>query len=129
MVFRLIQTVLIATSLMALLTAWLVLTRAEAFGFDVVVDDVSTLGEYEVFGALFQYPTTWGEIRDLKPLIEQVQAQKGLACVGADLLGLTLLTPPGELGADAFFRFRIASLTSDFCRMLLSTTLRHSHDS
>ena len=84
-------------------TISVVLTRAEAFGFDVVVDDVTTLGDYEVFGALFQYPTTWGEIRDLKPLIEQVQAQKGLACVGADLLGLTLLTPPGELGADVVF--------------------------
>ena len=84
-------------------TISVVLTRAEAFGFDVVVDDVSKLGDYEVFGALFQYPTTWGEIRDLKPLIEQVQAQKGLACVGADLLGLTLLTPPGELGADVVF--------------------------
>ena len=84
-------------------TISVVLTRAEAFGFDVVVDDVSKLGDYEVFGALFQYPTTWGEIRDIKPLIEQVQAQKGLACVGADLLALTMLTPPGELGADVVF--------------------------
>ncbi|WP_339666169.1 aminomethyl-transferring glycine dehydrogenase [uncultured Pseudomonas sp.] len=84
-------------------TISVVLTRAEAFGFDVVVDDVSTLGEHEVFGALFQYPTTWGEIRDLKPLIEQVQAQKGLACVSADLLALVKLTSPGELGADVVF--------------------------
>ena len=84
-------------------TISVVLTRAEAFGFDVVVDDVSKLGEHEVFGALFQYPTTWGEIRDLKPLIEQVQAQKGLACVSADLLALVKLTAPGELGADVVF--------------------------
>ncbi|MGB7386861.1 aminomethyl-transferring glycine dehydrogenase [Pseudomonas neustonica] len=84
-------------------TISVVLTRAEAFGFDVVVDDVSTLGEHEVFGALFQYPTTWGEIRDLKPLIERVQAQKGLACVSADLLALVKLTSPGELGADVVF--------------------------
>tara|TARA_R110000764_G_scaffold8152_8_gene27932 strand:- start:66561 stop:69446 length:2886 start_codon:yes stop_codon:yes gene_type:complete len=84
-------------------TISVVLTRAEAFGFDVVVDDVSTLGEHEVFGALFQYPTTWGEIRDLKPLIQQVQAQKGLACVSADLLALVMLTSPGELGADVVF--------------------------
>ncbi|GAA6131212.1 aminomethyl-transferring glycine dehydrogenase [Halopseudomonas sabulinigri] len=84
-------------------TISVVLTRAEAFGFDVVVDDVSQLGEHEVFGALFQYPTTWGEIRDLKPLIEQVQAQKGLACVSADLLALVKLTAPGELGADVVF--------------------------
>jgi len=84
-------------------TISVVLTRAEAFGFDVVVDDVSKLGEHEVFGALFQYPTTWGEIRDIKPLIEQVQAQKGLACVSADLLALVKLTAPGELGADVVF--------------------------
>ncbi|TVP88229.1 MAG: glycine dehydrogenase (aminomethyl-transferring) [Pseudomonadaceae bacterium] len=84
-------------------TISVVCNRAEAFGFDTVVADVATLGEHEVFGALFQYPTTWGEIRDLKPLIEQVQAQKGLACVGADLLSLVLLTPPGELGADVVF--------------------------
>ncbi|SDU25758.1 aminomethyl-transferring glycine dehydrogenase [Halopseudomonas salegens] len=84
-------------------TISVVCNRAEAFGFETVVADVSTLGEHEVFGALFQYPTTWGDIRDLKPLIEQVQAQKGLACVGADLLSLVLLTPPGELGADVVF--------------------------
>ena len=84
-------------------TISVVCNRAEAFGFETVVADVATLGEHEVFGALFQYPTTWGEIRDLKPLIEQVQVQKGLACVGADLLSLVLLTPPGELGADVVF--------------------------
>ena len=84
-------------------TISVVCNRAEAFGFETLVADVATLGEHEVFGALFQYPTTWGEIRDLKPLIEQVQAQKGLACVGADLLSLVLLTPPGELGADVVF--------------------------
>ncbi len=84
-------------------TISVVRTRAEAFGFDLVVDDVSTLGEHEVFGALFQYPNTWGEIRDLKPLIDQVHANNGLACVAADLLSLVLLTPPGDLGADVVF--------------------------
>ena len=84
-------------------TISVVKTRAEAFGFDVVVDDVADLGQHEVFGALFQYPTTWGEIRDIKPLIDQVHAQNALACVAADLLSLVLLTPPGELGADVVF--------------------------
>lgn len=84
-------------------TISVVKTRAEAFGFDVVVDDVADLGQHQVFGALFQYPTTWGEIRDLKPLIDSVHAQNGLACVAADLLSLVLLTPPGELGADVVF--------------------------
>ena len=78
-------------------------TRAEAFGFDLAVDDVANLDQYEVFGALFQYPDTWGDIKDLKPLIDAVHAQKALACVSADLLSLVLLTPPGELGADVVF--------------------------
>ncbi len=84
-------------------TISVVRTRAEAFGFEVVVDDVENLGEHEVFGALFQYPNTWGEIRDIKPLIDAVHARNGLACVSADLLSLVLLTPPGELGADVVF--------------------------
>lgn len=84
-------------------TISVVKTRAEAFGFDVVVDDVADLEQHEVFGALFQYPNTWGEIRDLKPLIDIVHGQNGLACVAADLLSLVLLTPPGELGADVVF--------------------------
>ncbi|SDR71404.1 glycine dehydrogenase (decarboxylating) alpha subunit /glycine dehydrogenase (decarboxylating) beta subunit [Halopseudomonas xinjiangensis] len=84
-------------------TISVVRTRAEAFGFEVVLDDVRKLGEYEVFGALFQYPNTWGEITDLKPLIDAVHAQNGLACIAADLLSLVLLTPPGELGADVVF--------------------------
>ncbi|WP_150304629.1 aminomethyl-transferring glycine dehydrogenase [Pseudomonas saliphila] len=78
-------------------------TRAEAFGFELAVDDVANFGQYEVFGALFQYPNTWGEINDLKPLIDAAHAQKALACVSADLLSLVLLTPPGELGADVVF--------------------------
>ena len=84
-------------------TISVVRTRAEAFGFELIVDDVSELGQYQVFGALFQYTTTWGQVRDLQPLIAQVQAQQGLACVAADPLSMVLLTPPGELGADVVF--------------------------
>ncbi|SFM75860.1 aminomethyl-transferring glycine dehydrogenase [Halopseudomonas yangmingensis] len=84
-------------------TISVVQTRAEAFGFETVVDDVANLGAHQVFGGLLQYPTTWGEIRDLRPLIEQLHAQNALACVSADLLSLVLLTPPGELGADVVF--------------------------
>ncbi|MGH8353694.1 MAG: glycine dehydrogenase, partial [Pseudomonas sp.] len=78
-------------------------TRAEAFGFEVVVDGVDQLGDYQVFGGLLQYPDSSGEIRDLRPLIERLHAQQALACVSADLLSLLLLTPPGELGADVVF--------------------------
>src|SRR5690554_831752 len=65
-------------------TISVVRTRAEAFGFELLVDSVDVLEQHQVFGAVFQYTTTWGEIRDLKPLIQQVQAQQGLACVAVD---------------------------------------------
>src|SRR5690606_10660406 len=84
-------------------TISVVRTRAEAFGFELIVGDVAQLQDHPVFGAVLQYTTTWGEVRDLRPLIEQVQAQQGLACVAADPLSLVLLTPPGELGADVVF--------------------------
>ncbi|VVO29204.1 aminomethyl-transferring glycine dehydrogenase [Pseudomonas fluorescens] len=78
-------------------------TRAEGFGFELVIDAVDNLASHQVFGALLQYPDTHGEIRNLRPLIDQLHAQQALACVSADLLSLLLLTPPGELGADVVF--------------------------
>ncbi len=72
--------------------------RAVHFGFDVAVGPAAQACAEEVFGALFQYPTTTGEVKDLRALIAAVQAQKGLACVSADLLSLLLLKSPGELG-------------------------------
>lgn len=81
-------------------TISVVQTRAEAFGFDVVVDEVDNLGQHAVFGALLQYPDTRGEIRDLRSVIDALHAQQAIACVASDLLALLLLTPPGELGAD-----------------------------
>lgn len=81
-------------------TISVVRTRAEGFGFELVVGGVDELSGHQVFGALLQYPDTHGEIRDLRPLIDQLHAQQALACVAADLLSLLLLTPPGELGAD-----------------------------
>ncbi len=81
-------------------TISVVRTRAEAFGFDLVVDELDTLGQHTVFGALLQYPDSRGEVRDLRPLIDALHARQAIACVAADLLSLLLLTPPGELGAD-----------------------------
>jgi len=81
-------------------TISVVQTRAEAFGFDVVVDELENLGQHAVFGALLQYPDTRGEIRDLRSVIDALHAQQAIACVASDLLALLLLTPPGELGAD-----------------------------
>ncbi len=71
-------------------------TRAEAFGFELVVDEPDNLAAHAVFGALLQYPDSRGEIRDLRPLIEALHGQQALACVASDLLALLLLTPPGN---------------------------------
>ncbi|WP_220811357.1 aminomethyl-transferring glycine dehydrogenase [Pseudomonas paralcaligenes] len=84
-------------------TISVVQTRAEGFGFEVRVGALDELAGLEVFGALLQYPDTHGEIRDIRPLIDQLHAQNALACVAADLLSLLLLTPPGEFGADVVF--------------------------
>jgi len=84
-------------------TISVVQTRAEGFGFELIIDAVDNLKQHQVFGALLQYPDTHGEIRDLRPLIDHLHAQQALACVSADLLSLLLLTPPGELGADVVF--------------------------
>ena len=73
-------------------------TRAEGFGFELIVDSLDNLAKHQVFGALMQYPDTHGEVRDLRPLIEQLHGQHALACVAADILSLVVLTPPGELG-------------------------------
>ncbi|HKH06773.1 MAG TPA: hypothetical protein VKA65_16505 [Acidimicrobiales bacterium] len=84
-------------------TIAVVLTRAEPLaGIDVVVGDPSTdLVPEDTFGVLLQHPGTSGVIRDLRPVIEDVHGTGGLAVVATDLLACTLLTPPGELGADA----------------------------
>ncbi len=75
-------------------------TRANYFGFELIVAPAETVSEHDVFGALLQYPGTTGQVRDLTPMIEQVHAAKGLVAVASDLLALTVLKPPGEMGAD-----------------------------
>ncbi|MEP6872490.1 MAG: aminomethyl-transferring glycine dehydrogenase, partial [Anaerolineaceae bacterium] len=54
----------------------------------------------EVFGAVFQYPGTFGDVRDFRPAIEKLHKKRAIAVMAADPLALTLLMPPGELGAD-----------------------------
>jgi glycine dehydrogenase len=82
-------------------TIEVVRTRAEPLGLDVVVGDPeSTVPAQDVFGVLVQYPGTSGVLRELTPLIERVHAQGALVVVATDLLALTLVTPPGEQGAD-----------------------------
>jgi len=76
-------------------------TRAEALGWDLMVDNPERdLPSDGVFGALIQFPGTFGDVRDPRPAIRAVQSAGGLAIVAADPLALTLLASPGELGAD-----------------------------
>ncbi len=76
-------------------------TRADAMGIEVVVADLgSGLPEGELCGVLIQYPGASGAILDPRPVIEEAHARNALAVVAADLLALTVLESPGELGAD-----------------------------
>ncbi|HJV87050.1 MAG TPA: aminomethyl-transferring glycine dehydrogenase [Noviherbaspirillum sp.] len=76
-------------------------TRAEPIGIEVVVGDPRTgLDQQDCFGVLLQYPTLDGEINDYAETVAKVHAKNALVVVAADLLALTVLTPPGEFGAD-----------------------------
>ena len=76
-------------------------TRAEPLGWSIVVGDpVADLDNAELFGALLQYPGSSGAVRDLRPAISALRSKGAIAVVAADLLALTLLASPGELGAD-----------------------------
>ncbi|MGW7052359.1 aminomethyl-transferring glycine dehydrogenase [Streptomyces sp. NPDC054887] len=86
-------------------TVAVIQTRAEPTGVEVVVADLSggipaDVAERGVFGVLLQYPGASGAVRDIKPVIEQAHELGAVVTVAADLLALTLLTSPGELGAD-----------------------------
>lgn len=76
-------------------------TRAEPLGWTLIVGDPLTdLDKTDVLGALLQYPGSSGAVRDLRPAIATLRAKGALAIIAADLLALTLLASPGELGAD-----------------------------
>ncbi|WP_287129073.1 aminomethyl-transferring glycine dehydrogenase [Candidatus Cyanaurora vandensis] len=82
-------------------TIAVVQTRAIPLGLEVIVGDHQIFDfSQPVFGALLQYPATDGTIYDYRAFTAQCQAQGILVTVAADLLSLTLLTPPGEFGAD-----------------------------
>ncbi|TSE01409.1 aminomethyl-transferring glycine dehydrogenase [Skermania sp. ID1734] len=79
-------------------------TRAEPLGIELVEADLAQgLPEGDFFGACVQLPGASGRVVDWAGLIEQAHARGALVAVGADLLALTLITPPGEIGADAAF--------------------------
>ncbi|MBM7035192.1 aminomethyl-transferring glycine dehydrogenase [Vibrio ulleungensis] len=81
-------------------TLEVVKTRAEFIGFEVLVAPMESLAKQDVFGALLQYPSTTGEVRDLTEIIAAAQANKTLVTVATDLLACALLKPAGEMGAD-----------------------------
>ncbi|KRB84125.1 aminomethyl-transferring glycine dehydrogenase [Duganella sp. Root198D2] len=82
-------------------TLEVVQTRAEPLGITVKTFDPSELaGVTDAFGVLLQYPGVNGVVRDYRAAVETVKASGAMVIVAADLLALTMLTPPGEWGAD-----------------------------
>jgi glycine dehydrogenase len=76
-------------------------TRAEPLGIELRVTSVTEATSFDgAFGVLLPYPGASGEVRDLAPVIEAAHAAGAVVAVAADILALTLLRPPGELGAD-----------------------------
>ena len=75
-------------------------TRAAPLGIEVIVASPDALDPEAVFGALFQYPGTYGHLRDFTPEIEALHAANAIAIVAADPMALTLLKEPGAMGAD-----------------------------
>lgn len=79
-----------------------VITRAQPLGIEVVIGDYKTAAiDNTYFGALVQYPNNNGSIEDYRGFIHKVHEVGGYVAMATDLLALTLLTTPGELGADA----------------------------
>ncbi len=82
-------------------TKEVLLTRATPISIELVYGDykTATLDE-NYFGAIVQYPNSIGSVEDYRDFINKVHAVNGYVVMATDLLALTLLTPPGELGAD-----------------------------
>ncbi|HET7698307.1 MAG TPA: aminomethyl-transferring glycine dehydrogenase [Vicinamibacterales bacterium] len=75
--------------------------RAEPLDIRLGIGDPETMSMDGAFGILLQYPDDHGEIGDLRPIIERAHQAGLLVAVASDLMALTLLVPPGEMGADA----------------------------
>jgi glycine dehydrogenase len=76
-------------------------TRAAPLSWEVIVGDpFADLDPARVFGAILQYPGTYGHVHDFTGVIAELHGAGALACVAADPLALALLKPPGEMGAD-----------------------------
>ncbi len=85
-------------------TAAVLATRAEPLGIEIVTGDLRRgLPDGEFFGVITQLPGAGGEVVDWTDLVRQAHKRGALVAIGADLLALTLITPPGEIGADVAF--------------------------
>ncbi len=85
-------------------TAAILATRAEPLGIEIVTADLrGGLPDGEFFGVIAQLPGASGQVTDWSKLVEQAHERGALVALGADLLALTLIAPPGELGADVAF--------------------------
>jgi glycine cleavage system P protein (glycine dehydrogenase) len=85
-------------------TAAVLATRAEPLGIEIVTADLRDgLPDGEFFGVIAQLPGASGRITDWSALVSEAHDRGALVAIGADLLALTLLTPPGEFGADVAF--------------------------
>ncbi|VVE53837.1 glycine dehydrogenase (aminomethyl-transferring) [Pandoraea iniqua] len=81
-------------------TIEVVQTRAKPLGIEVQVGPVAAAADVDAFGVLVQYPGVGGDVREYRALADAIHANGGMLIAAADLLSLTLLSPPGEWGAD-----------------------------
>jgi glycine dehydrogenase len=85
-------------------TAAVLATRAEPLGIEIVTADLRPgLPDGDFFGVIAQLPGAGGEVVDWTDLVTAAHERGALVAIGADLLALTLITPPGEIGADVAF--------------------------
>ena len=85
-------------------TAAILATRAEPLGIEIVTADLRDgLPDGEFFGVIAQMPGASGRVTDWSTLVEQAHERGALVALGADLLALTLIAPPGDIGADVAF--------------------------
>ena len=75
-------------------------TRAKPLGIEVIVDAPERMVADQVFGAIFQYPGTYGHVHDFTQPIADLHAAKAIGIICADPLALTLLKEPGAMDAD-----------------------------
>lgn len=78
-------------------------TRAEHYGWDLIIGPIEEAASHDVFGALLSYTNVHGDITSLESIIEKLHEKKAIACVAADIMSLVILKSPGEMGADVVF--------------------------